>query len=306
MLSDAERRRTYDAYGHEGLKTGGYAPQLRGLRLDLATCSARSSARAGSTPRSAGRRTRGGADAGRRRRASRSRSTLAEAAHGTRVEVSYDATALCETCHGNGAEPGTPIVDLPDAATAPARSRRVAAHRASASSCAPRSATTAAATAGSPSARATPATGAGWSSRRGSVEVDVPAGIADGQRIRDHRPRPRRRARRPERRPLRGRARRARTSASCATREDLITVVDVAAPLAALGTTIQVPTLDGDVPGRGPGRHAAGRDDRAARPRHAAARPRPHRRPARGRQRRDPAPADAPSSATCSSSSRAR
>ena len=31
-------------------------------------------------------------------------------------------------------------------------------------------------------------------------------------------------------------------------REDLVTVVDVAAPLAALGTTIQVPTLDGEVP----------------------------------------------------------
>jgi len=30
--------------------------------------------------------------------------------------------------------------------------------------------------------------------------------------------------------------------------EDLITVVDVPAPLAALGTTIQVPTLDGDAP----------------------------------------------------------
>jgi len=30
--------------------------------------------------------------------------------------------------------------------------------------------------------------------------------------------------------------------------DDLVTVVDVAAPLAALGTTIQVPTLDGDVP----------------------------------------------------------
>jgi molecular chaperone DnaJ len=31
-------------------------------------------------------------------------------------------------------------------------------------------------------------------------------------------------------------------------REDLITVVDVSAPLAALGTKIDVPTLDGDVP----------------------------------------------------------
>ena len=30
--------------------------------------------------------------------------------------------------------------------------------------------------------------------------------------------------------------------------EDLVTVIDVPAPLAALGTTVQVPTLDGDVP----------------------------------------------------------
>jgi len=30
--------------------------------------------------------------------------------------------------------------------------------------------------------------------------------------------------------------------------EDLVTVLDVPAPMAALGTTMQVPTLDGDVP----------------------------------------------------------
>src|SRR4051812_7913790 len=28
VLSDAERRRTYDAYGHDGLKSGGYAPNF--------------------------------------------------------------------------------------------------------------------------------------------------------------------------------------------------------------------------------------------------------------------------------------
>jgi molecular chaperone DnaJ len=28
VLSDAGRRRTYDAYGHEGLKTGGYSPHF--------------------------------------------------------------------------------------------------------------------------------------------------------------------------------------------------------------------------------------------------------------------------------------
>ena len=59
-------------------------------------------------------------------------------------------------------------------------------------------------------------------------------------------------------------------------------------------------------PGRGPGGHAAGGEDPSRRPRHAAAAARPHRRPARGRQRRDPAPADRASSATCSSSSPAR
>src|SRR6187200_3526726 len=28
VLTDAERRRTYDAYGHDGLRTGGYSPHF--------------------------------------------------------------------------------------------------------------------------------------------------------------------------------------------------------------------------------------------------------------------------------------
>src|SRR5215211_7845841 len=31
VLSDAERRRTYDTYGHEGLRTGGYSPDFEGF-----------------------------------------------------------------------------------------------------------------------------------------------------------------------------------------------------------------------------------------------------------------------------------
>ncbi len=31
VLSDAERRRTYDAYGHEGLKSGGFSPNFEGF-----------------------------------------------------------------------------------------------------------------------------------------------------------------------------------------------------------------------------------------------------------------------------------
>ena len=34
VLSDAEQRRTYDAFGHDGLRTGGYEPRSAGIRLD--------------------------------------------------------------------------------------------------------------------------------------------------------------------------------------------------------------------------------------------------------------------------------
>ena len=85
----------------------------------------------------------------------------------------------------------------------------------------------------------------------------------------------------------------------------LITVVDVPAPLAALGTTIQVPTLEGDVPRRGARRHAAGGDDHAARRagcrRSAAAAPATCASSSTSRSRAG----SPPSSATCWSSSRA-
>src|SRR5882757_4645320 len=31
VLSDADRRQTYDAYGHDGLKTGGFSPNFEGF-----------------------------------------------------------------------------------------------------------------------------------------------------------------------------------------------------------------------------------------------------------------------------------
>jgi molecular chaperone DnaJ len=83
--------------------------------------------------------------------------------------------------------------------------------------------------------------------RREKVGVDVPQGISDGQRIRIAG-----RGHAGERGGPNGdlyvvvRVREDERFLRDA--EDLITVVDVAAPLAALGTTIQVPTLKGDVP----------------------------------------------------------
>src|SRR5690606_946264 len=89
--------------------------------------------------------------------------------------------------------------------------------------------------------------GRGRQVRRQTISVDVPAGIADGQRIR-----------------LSGRGHAGEQGGPpgdlyvlVRVREDerfvrdgddLITVVDVAAPLAAPGTTLQAPTLDGPEP----------------------------------------------------------
>src|SRR5213075_812085 len=89
--------------------------------------------------------------------------------------------------------------------------------------------------------------GRGIEAMRQRIEVDIPPGIADGQRIR-----------------LSGRGhagerggpsgdlyvvvRVAEDERFLRDGEDLVTVVDVAAPFASLGTTIQVPTLEGDVP----------------------------------------------------------
>jgi molecular chaperone DnaJ len=82
---------------------------------------------------------------------------------------------------------------------------------------------------------------------RRRLSVDIPAGIADGQRIR-----------------LSGRGHAGERGGPSGDLyvivrveedqrflrdgDDLVTVIDVPAPLAALGTTIPVPTLDGDVP----------------------------------------------------------
>src|SRR3954447_20884983 len=111
VLSDAERRRTYDAYGHEGLKSGGYAPDFEafGSMSDIFSAFF---GQGGFDAAFGGTRMRGGAVQGGDV-ALAVQIDLVQAARGDTVEVSYDATQLCETCHGNGPEPGTPIVTCP-------------------------------------------------------------------------------------------------------------------------------------------------------------------------------------------------
>ena len=101
VLSDAERRRTYDAYGHEGLRSGGYDPGAGfGSIDDIFQAFFGSGFGFGG----GGRRAAAGGDV-----AAEVEVDLAEVATGVRREVTYDVVGACEHCHGNGAEPGTPI-----------------------------------------------------------------------------------------------------------------------------------------------------------------------------------------------------
>jgi molecular chaperone DnaJ len=245
VLSDPERRRLYDTYGQEGLRTGGYQPpdfEGFGSVSDLFSAffggGAFDAAFSGATRRRAGP-TQG------LNLAVGVTIDLAEAAHGTQVDVTYDLTERCETCKGNGARPGTPIVtctrcggagELQDVQrTRFGQLVRTAVCDACGGD--GRIAEEPCETCG----------GGGSVSRTRTLEVDVPAGIADGQRIR-----------------IAGRGHAGERGwppgdlyVIVKVREDprflrdgddLITVLDVPAPLAALGATLEVPTLDGPVP----------------------------------------------------------
>ena len=100
VLSNAEQRRTYDAYGHEGIRSGGFDPGAGFGSIDDIF-----QAFFGSGAGFGGRR--GPASGGDI--AVAVEVELAEGATGVRREVTYDVVGSCEHCHGNGAEPGTPI-----------------------------------------------------------------------------------------------------------------------------------------------------------------------------------------------------
>jgi molecular chaperone DnaJ len=101
VLSDAERRRTYDAYGQEGLRSRGFDPRSAsfGSIDDIFQAFFGTDAFGfGGGGRSAGGDILVAAEI-----------DLEEVATGVRREISFDAVGACEHCHGNGAEPGTPI-----------------------------------------------------------------------------------------------------------------------------------------------------------------------------------------------------
>ncbi len=244
VLSDADRRATYDRYGHEGLRSSGGTPNFDqfGSISDIFEAFFGGGGGGGFASAFGGGGRPGGPVQGSDIAAS-ARITLADAAHGAAVEVDFDAVAVCQHCRGNGAEPGTPIETCPKCDGA-GQVRTVART--------PFGQVVRAAVCDACNGEGKiPQTPCGVCRGRGrrvehqSVAVDVPAGIAAGQRIR-----------------VSGRGHAgehggpagdlyvlidvADDSRFLRDGDDLVTAVDVSAPLAALGTTVAVPTIDGE------------------------------------------------------------
>jgi molecular chaperone DnaJ len=234
ILSDPERRATYDRYGHEGLRSGGYAPNFDGFGSigDLFNAFFGGGSQSGA---SSGQGLGGDI-------AVAVEMTLLEASAGATLDVSFEAIDRCEHCHGNGAEPGTPIERCSrceGAGQVQSVVRTPFGQMMRASVCE--------ACHGDGRLPKTPCEecrGRGQKVVRRSEQVTVPAGIADGQRIR-----------------VSGRGHAGERGGGAGDLyvlvrvkpderfiregDDLITALDVPAPLAALGATLEVPTLYG-------------------------------------------------------------
>jgi molecular chaperone DnaJ len=251
ILSDSERRATYDRFGHDGLRSGGFSPNFEGFGSisDLFDAFFGGAFGGGFGAPARGGPMQGGDVA------VTAEVTLTQAATDTEIELSFEAIESCERCHGNGAEPGTPIVTCDRCGgagvlQAVTRSpfgqvmRQVVCDVCGGDGKTPEQ----------PCSRCD---GRGREVRRRTLRVDIPAGIADGQRIR-----------------LAGRGHAgerggppgdlyvlvhvASDERFVRDGDDLVTVLDVPAPVAALGATLGAPSLDGEVdvevaPGTQPG-----------------------------------------------------
>jgi len=230
ILADPERRATYDRYGHDGLRSGGYAPNFDGVGSIGDLFNAFFGGGSGFGPAAGG-------DV-----AVAVEIDLLEAARGKTVEASFEVIERCEHCHGNGAEPGTPIQTCErcggngqlQAVTRTPFGQMV--RTVVCDSCGGEGKI--------PSEPCGDCRGRGRLRAERRTEVEIPAGIADGQRIR-----------------MSGQGHAGEAGAPpgdlyvlVSVREDerfvregddLITALDVPAPTAALGATLEVPTLEG-------------------------------------------------------------
>ena len=235
ILSDADRRATYDRYGHEGLDSRGFHSTFSGF---------------GSFGDIFDAFFGGGDPFGRAGGASQGGDvmvsvevSLEEAANGASVEVEYEAVAACERCHGNQAEPGTPIETCKRCGGA--GQLRTVSRTAFGQLVRSQVCDACGGDGRVPTVPCSQCRGRGRTAATRTLDVDIPAGIADEQRIR-----------------LSGRGhagerggpsgdlyvlvRVSEDERFVRDGNDLVTIVDLAAPTAALGTTVTVPTLTGD------------------------------------------------------------
>ena len=240
VLSDHERRAVYDRYGHEGLRSGGWEPAAGfGNLSDIFEAFF-----SGGDPFGGvfGGRARTGPERGRDVAVQVSL-TLAEVLSGAAREVEFDVTALCSRCNGNGAEPGTPIETCPrceGTGQLQSMTRTVFGQVVRTQAC-----DRCGGDGRIPKTPCEQCRGAGVESERRSLDVDVPAGIDDGQRVR-----------------LTGRGHAGSRGGPPGDLyvlvlvepdprferhgDDLVTRLDVPFTDAALGGTVSVPTVEGE------------------------------------------------------------
>jgi molecular chaperone DnaJ len=251
VLSKRETRDLYDRYGHDGLRTGGFRPtdfDFTNLGDIFSVFFGEDIFGAGTSSRRAGR--------GRGRDLlTEVEIDLVEAAEGVSREVAFPVAVTCGACDGSGAEPGTQPETCPTCGGAgrlQSVSSSLLGQIVRAQPC-PECGGTGQVI---PSPCST-CDGAGRVSEERTVDVEIPPGIHDGQRIRltgeGHAGALGGRAGdlyvlvhvRPDPRFVRD-------------GNDVLSTLDVTMTQAALGARLSVPTLDGDVevevaPGTQPG-----------------------------------------------------
>jgi molecular chaperone DnaJ len=236
VLSNSERRELYDRFGHAGLRSGGFQPSA----FDLGSLSDLFSAFFGDDLFGVGGRMgRGrGADI-----AARVEIDLSEVATGTKREVPFGVAVPCDRCNGSGAEPDTPITTCPTCGgngRVRQVSRSVFGEFVRAGTC-----PTCNGAGKLIEHQCEQCRGTGRVVEERTLEVEVPAGIHDGQRIR-----------------LSGEGHAGTAGARAGdvyvevhvrpderfVREgnDVYTTVDLTITQAALGALVTVPTLEGE------------------------------------------------------------
>jgi molecular chaperone DnaJ len=248
VLAKPETRELYDRFGHAGLRSGGFQP----TSFDFTSLADIFSAFFGDDVFGVGRHARRGRGADV---AARIEIELTEAATGVTREVPFPVAVTCRTCGGGGAAPGT-SPSMCDRCGGSGRLQQVS--RSAFGEFVRTQACPRCSGAGRIIEHACPdCDGAGRVVEERSLHVEIPPGIHDGQRIRisgeGHAGAVGGRAGdlyvevgvRPDSRFVRD-------------HDDVISTIDLTMTQAALGATVTIPTLEGDVeldfpPGTQPG-----------------------------------------------------